>query len=139
MRKDFPGLTRNHRSVVMLQREYFPFLPTIDMTPRGPIDPPTLEAEAPPGWWEQSAKELFEAAGHLSSVLREASECGVAVMTPFAGFCAFSSCYINLYGFMFPRIGVGYATRAEEYMNWSIEYLNKFREVWDLGDGWVSH
>ncbi|UQC86513.1 fungal specific transcription factor domain-containing protein [Colletotrichum lupini] len=101
-------------------------------------DPPTLEAEAPPGWWEQSAKELFEAAGHLSSVLREASECGVAVMTPFAGFCAFSSCYINLYGFMFPRIGVGYATRAEEYMNWSIEYLNKFREVWDLGDGWLK-
>ncbi|KAF4777814.1 fungal specific transcription factor domain-containing protein [Colletotrichum scovillei] len=127
-----------YQSVVMLQREYFPFLPTIDMTPRGPIDPPTLEAEAPSGWWEQSAKELFEAAGHLSSVLREASECGVAVMTPFAGFCAFSSCYINLYGFMFPRIGVGYATRAEEYMNWSIEYLNKFREVWDLGDGWLK-
>ncbi|KAK1689351.1 fungal-specific transcription factor domain-containing protein [Colletotrichum godetiae] len=127
-----------YQSVIMLQREYFPFLPTIDMTARGPIDPPTLEAEAPPGWWDQSAKELFEAAAHLSSVLREASECGVAVMTPFAGFCAFSSCYINLYGFMFPRITAGYATKAEELMNSSIEYLNRFREVWDLGDGWLK-
>ncbi|OHW97003.1 fungal specific transcription factor domain-containing protein [Colletotrichum incanum] len=127
-----------YQSIMMLQREYFPFLPTIDMTPNGPIDPPTLEAEAPPGWWEQSAKELFEAAAHLASILQEASECGVAVMTPFAGFCAFSSCYINLYGFRFPRITCGYGTRAEELMNSSIEYLRKFREVWDLGDGWLK-
>ncbi|KZL67810.1 fungal specific transcription factor [Colletotrichum tofieldiae] len=127
-----------YQSIMMLQREYFPFLPTIDMTPNGPIDQPTLEAEAPPGWWEQSAKELFEAAAHLASILQEASECGVAVMTPFAGFCAFSSCYINLYGFRFPRITCGYGTRAEELMNSSIEYLKKFREVWDLGDGWLK-
>ncbi|KAK1979028.1 fungal-specific transcription factor domain-containing protein [Colletotrichum cereale] len=127
-----------YQSIMMLQREYFPFLPTIDMTPHGPIDPPALEAEAPPGWWEQSAKELFEAAAHLASILQEASECGVAVMTPFAGFCAFSSCYINLYGFRFPRITCGYGTRAEELMNSSIEYLKKFREVWDLGDGWLK-
>ncbi|KAK6213755.1 fungal specific transcription factor [Colletotrichum tabaci] len=127
-----------YQSIVMLQREYFPFLPTMDMTPQGPIDPPILEAEAPPGWWEQSAKELFEAAAHLASILRDASECGVAVMTPFAGFCAFSSCYINLYGFRFPRITCGYGPRAEELMNSSIEYLKKFREVWDLGDGWLK-
>ncbi|KAK2055192.1 hypothetical protein LY76DRAFT_628476 [Colletotrichum caudatum] len=127
-----------YQSIMMLQREYFPFLPTVDMTPRGPIDAPTLEAEAPPGWWEQSAKELFEAAAHLASILQEASECGVAVMTPFAGFCAFSSCYINLYGFRFPRITCGHGARAEELMNSSIEYLKRFREVWDLGDGWLK-
>ncbi|EFQ31231.1 fungal specific transcription factor domain-containing protein [Colletotrichum graminicola M1.001] len=127
-----------YQSIIMLQREYFPFLPTLDMTPQGPIDPPILEAEAPPGWWEQSAKELFEGAANLASILQEASECGVAVMTPFAGFCAFSSCYINLYGFRFPRITCGYGTRAEELMNSSIEYLKEFREVWDLGDGWLK-
>ncbi|KAK2031709.1 hypothetical protein LX32DRAFT_636943 [Colletotrichum zoysiae] len=127
-----------YQSIMMLQREYFPFLPTVDMTPRGPIDAPTLEAEAPPGWWERSAKELFEAAAHLASILREASECGAAVMTPFAGFCAFSSCYINLYGFRFPRITCGHGARAEELMNSSIEYLKQFREVWDLGDGWLK-
>ncbi|KAK1995550.1 fungal-specific transcription factor domain-containing protein [Colletotrichum falcatum] len=129
---------RHLASIMMLQREYFPFLPTADMTPQGPIDPPTLEAEAPPGWWEQSAKELFEAAAHLAGILQETSECGAAVMTPFAGFCAFSSCYINLYGFRFPRMTCGYGTRAEELMNSSIEYLKRFREVWDLGDGWLK-
>ncbi|OLN97093.1 putative transcriptional regulatory protein C1327.01c-like protein 1 [Colletotrichum chlorophyti] len=127
-----------YQSIMMLQREYFPFLPTLDMTPQGPIDPPLLEADAPPGWWDESARELFEAAGHVASILQEASECGVAVMTPFAGFCAFSSCYINLYGFRFPRITCGYAPKSEEKMNSSIDYLKKFREVWDLGDGWLK-
>ncbi|KAK2006847.1 fungal-specific transcription factor domain-containing protein [Colletotrichum eremochloae] len=127
-----------YQSIMMLRREYIPFLPTIDMTPQGPIDPPTLEAEAPPGWWEQSAKELFESAAHLAGILQEASECGVAVMTPFAGFCAFSSCYMNLYGFRFPRMTCGHGPRAEELMNSSIEYLKRFREVWDLGDGWLK-
>ncbi|KAL0936267.1 fungal specific transcription factor [Colletotrichum truncatum] len=127
-----------YQSIMMLQREYFPFLPGLEASPQGPIDPPLLEAEAPPGWWEESSRELFGAAEHLGSILQEASECGVAVMTPFAGFCAFSSCYINLYGFRFPRITLGYAPRAEELMNTSIEYLKRFREVWDLGDGWLK-
>lgn len=126
------------RSIMMLHREYFPFLPGLEDPPRGPIDPPLLEAEAPPGWWTESARELFSAAEYLGSILQEASECGVAVMTPFAGFCAFSSCFINLYGFTFPCVTLGYAPRAEELMNTSIEYLKRFRAVWDLGDGWVS-
>ncbi|TDZ33647.1 putative transcriptional regulatory protein [Colletotrichum spinosum] len=128
-----------YQSIMMLHREYFPFLPVLESSPKGPIDPPLLEAEAPPGWWEESARELFGAAEHLGSILHEASECGVAVMTPFAGFCAFSSCFVNLYGFRFPRITVGYAPRAEELMNTSIEYLRSFRQVWDLGDGWASN
>ncbi|KAF9876673.1 fungal specific transcription factor [Colletotrichum karsti] len=127
-----------YQSIMMLHREYFPFLPGLEDPPKGPIDPPLLEDEAPPGWWDDSAREFFGAAEHLGSILKEASECGVAVMTPFAGFCAFSSCYINLYGFRFPRITCGYAPRAEELMNTSIEYLKRFREVWDLGDGWLK-
>ncbi|KAF6823221.1 fungal specific transcription factor [Colletotrichum plurivorum] len=127
-----------YQSIMMLHREYFPFLPGLEDPPRGPVDPPLLEAEAPAGWWDESARELFGAAEHLGSILQEASECGVAVMTPFAGFCAFSSCFINLYGFTFPRVTLGYAPRAEELMNTSIEYLKKFRAVWDLGDGWLK-
>ncbi|KAF3801056.1 hypothetical protein GCG54_00010335 [Colletotrichum gloeosporioides] len=127
-----------YQSIMMLHREYFPFLPALEDPPKGPIDPPLLEDEAPPGYWDESAREFFGAAQHLGSILQEASDCGVAVMTPFAGFCAFSSCFINLYGFTFPRITLGYAPRAEELMNAGIEYLKSFSEVWDLGDGWLK-
>ncbi|KAI8215712.1 fungal specific transcription factor [Colletotrichum sp. SAR 10_76] len=112
--------------------------PALEDPPKGPIDPPLLEDEAPPGYWDESAREFFGAAQHLGSILQEASDCGVAVMTPFAGFCAFSSCFVNLYGFTFPRITLGYAPRAEELMNTGIEYLKSFSEVWDLGDGWLK-
>ncbi|KAF5517174.1 putative transcriptional regulatory protein [Colletotrichum aenigma] len=127
-----------YQSIMMLHREYFPFLPALEDPPKGPIDPPLLEDEAPPGYWDESAREFFGAAQHLGSILQEASDCGVAVMTPFAGFCAFSSCFINLYGFTFPRITLGYAPRAEELMNAGIDYLKSFSEVWDLGDGWLK-
>ncbi|CAI0643289.1 unnamed protein product [Colletotrichum noveboracense] len=126
-------------NLLYYQREYFPFLPALEDPPKGPIDPPLLEDEAPPGYWDESAREFFGAAQHLGSILQEASDCGVAVMTPFAGFCAFSSCFVNLYGFTFPRITLGYAPRAEELMNTGIEYLKSFSEVWDLGDGWVCN
>ncbi|KAF0330653.1 putative transcriptional regulatory protein [Colletotrichum asianum] len=111
---------------------------SLEDPPKGPIDPPLLEDAAPPGYWDESAREFFGAAQHLGSILQEASDCGVAVMTPFAGFCAFSSCFVNLYGFTFPRITLGYAPRAEELMNTGIEYLKSFSEVWDLGDGWLK-
>lgn len=121
----------------MLHREYFPFLPTVDMTPRGPIDHPTLEAPAPPGWWENSALELFGAAENITKLLQEASDCGVPLLTPFAGFCAFSACFMNLFVFRFPLLNLGRSTRAEEHLQITINYLEEFRNVWKLGDGWV--
>ncbi|KAF4943519.1 hypothetical protein FSARC_14904 [Fusarium sarcochroum] len=123
-------------STIMLHREYFPFLPTADTTPRGPIDPPLLEAEAPPGWWDDSAKELFNAAEKIACLLQEASECGIPLMTPFSGFCAFTACFLNLYVFRFPGMNLGRSSRAEQLMNWGLEYLEEFQNAWELAGGW---
>lgn len=122
----------------MLHREYFPFLPKADMTPRGPVDPPLLEAEAPPGWWDESSREVFNAAEQITCLLQEASECGIPLMTPFSGFCAFTACFLNLYVFRFPRMNLGRSTRAEQLMNWGLEYLEEFQNAWELAGGWVS-
>jgi hypothetical protein len=122
----------------MLHREYFPFLPTADLTPRGPVDPPLLEAEAPPGWWGESARELFNAAEQIASLLQEASECGIPLMTPFSGFCAFTACFLNLYVFRFPRMNLNRSSKAEQLMNWGLEYLEEFQNAWELAGGWVS-
>ncbi|KAF5575959.1 transcriptional regulatory [Fusarium pseudocircinatum] len=124
-------------STIMLHREYFPFLPTADLTPRGPVDPPLLEAEAPPGWWDESARELFNAAEQIASLLQEASECGIPLMTPFSGFCAFTACFLNLYVFRFPRMNLNRSSKAEQLMNWGLEYLEEFQNAWELAGGWV--
>ncbi|KAE8154290.1 hypothetical protein BDV25DRAFT_135982 [Aspergillus avenaceus] len=124
-------------STLMLHREYFPFIPDAESKPHGPVDP-TLEAEAPPGWWEDSALELFGAAENIAGLLHEASECGVHLATPFVGFCAFSASYMNLYVYRFPQMNLGRSSRAEALMNMCLAYLEEFRSVWKLGDAWLK-
>lgn len=121
----------------MLHREYVPFLPTLESEPQGPVDHPMLEASAPPGWWEDSAQELFGAAEHIGKILCEASECGVHLMTPFAGFCAFSAGYVNLYAYRFPRMNLNRSPGAEKCLNMCLDYLHEFSRVWRIADGWV--
>jgi hypothetical protein len=125
------------RSNLMLHREYTPFLPTRESVPVGPVDPPRLEAPAPAGWWENSSAELFDAGEKIAMLLHEASECGVHLMTPFAGFCAFSAGYVLGYVYRFPKMNLGRSPRAEEYMNMCLNYLEEFRHVWPIADGWV--
>lgn len=124
-------------SVMMLHREYFPFLPTTESTPCGPVDPPLLEAEAPPLWWEDCAKELYGAAEQVTGLLREASECGIPLMTPFSGFCAFTACFLNLYIMYFPRMNLDRSPKAKQLMDWGLEYLREFQIAWELAGGWV--
>lgn len=122
----------------MLHREYFPWLPNNDSIPRAPVDPPLLEAEAPPRWWEDSAAELFGAAENISLLLNEASECGVHLMTPFAGFCAFSASFCNIYVTQFPKMNLGRSLRSRELEDVCNAYLQDFRQVWSIADSWVS-
>lgn len=122
----------------MLHREYFPFMPTGLSAPRGPIDPPTLEAESPEGWWEASAFELFSAAENIACLLHDASECGAEIISPFVGFCAFSAAYMNLYVSRFPQMNLGRSQNAERNLNYCLAYLENFRQVWKLADSWVS-
>lgn len=122
----------------MLHREYFPFMPTTISVPSGPIDPPTLEAEAPEGWWDASAYELFGAAENIAKLLHDASQCDAEILTPYVGFCAFSAAYMNLYVFRFPHMNLGRSLHAEKNLNYCMEYLERFRHVWKLGESWVS-
>ncbi|KAJ5793822.1 hypothetical protein N7457_000421, partial [Penicillium paradoxum] len=127
-----------YTSTLMLHREYFPFLPTAGSIPRGPIDQPTLEAEAPEGWWDESALVLFGTAEKIAKLLHDASECGAEMLTPFVGFCAFSAAYMNLYAFRFPQMNLGRSPNAETNLNYCLAYLEKFRHVWKLGESWIT-
>ncbi|KAI5456705.1 hypothetical protein BGZ63DRAFT_434813 [Mariannaea sp. PMI_226] len=125
-------------SVLMLHREYMPFLPTAEMAPCGPVDHPMLQSQAPAGWWENSSQELFQAAERIAKLLHDAEDCGMLFLTPFAGFCAYSACFMNLYAFRFPRMNLGRSPCAENCLNLCIAYLDKFRQTWKIGDRWIK-
>lgn len=124
-------------SIMMLQREYFPFLPSHNAVPQGPTEQPFLEATAPVGWWDGSARELFQAAGHVADIMKQASDWGLAMMTPVPAFCCFTACYLNQYAYHFPTITGGHSPKAKEHLADGLAYLKEFRKSWDLGEGWV--
>ncbi|KAI9164169.1 hypothetical protein HJFPF1_05809 [Paramyrothecium foliicola] len=126
-----------YHAILMLHREYFPFLPRPDSTPRGPTDPPLLESEAPPGWWENSAKELFEATENVTLILQDASDWGLDMLTPVPAFCGFSACYMNNYALHFPHMTCGHGARAKELCGMGMEFLERFEKLWPLGRGWL--
>lgn len=116
-----------------------PFLPRGDMEPRGPIDPPLLGTVAPPGWWENGSWETFDAAACITNMLQELEDATAALMTPFAGFCAFSAGIGNLYVSSFPRMNLGKSPDAATLARANKSYLHRFKELWKIGEAWVSY
>lgn len=125
-------------SVLMLHREYTPFLPTPQSVPQGPVDHPILEAPAPEGFWDESAGILASGAENIANILNEAAQCGVPLLTPFAGFCAFSAGYVLSYCEWFPKMNLNRSPRAREHAKMCMDYLEEFRNVWTIADGWVG-
>ncbi|KAG9239123.1 putative fungal-specific transcription factor [Amylocarpus encephaloides] len=126
-------------SLLFLNQEYIPFLPTAESEPQGPIDPPLLEAKAPDGWWSDRAMELFDSAQHITLMLRQLDENDCPLLTPYAGFCAFSAATMNIYESCFPRMNLN---RSVKTVGRSVEdsmgYLRRFQNVWKMGERWVK-
>lgn len=112
-----------------------PFLPITELEPRGPVDPPLLEAVAPTGWWDENARELFEASECMTNILQELEDCDAALMTPFAGFCAFQAGTANFYVSRFPRMNLGGSPEAASLARTNKSYLHRFKELWPMGEG----
>lgn len=124
---------------MFLNREYIPFLPTADSVPRGPVDPPLLQATAPDGWWVERAAQLFDAARQITLLLQELDHLNASLITPFTGFCEFSAATMNTYVSNFPNMNHGNSKEyAEEMLEVNIRWLSRFKESWPMGHGWVS-
>jgi hypothetical protein len=108
------------------------------MTPRGPIDPPLLEAAAPPGWWDNGSLEAFDAAACITNILQELEDSDTPLVTPFVGFCAFSAATANHYASTFPQMNLGRSPEAATLAATNKSYLNRFKVLWKIGEGWVS-
>lgn len=97
----------------MLHREYIPFAPLRFKRPQGPLDEPTFPPDKytpPPGFWEESAEEMFRAASDILKLARmyqewvEGREGGNGrglVETPQVGFAIYTAAFVGVYAFYF--------------------------------------
>ncbi|KAH7363825.1 putative fungal-specific transcription factor [Rhexocercosporidium sp. MPI-PUGE-AT-0058] len=124
--------------VLFLNREYIPFLPIQLSEPIGPIDPPLLEATAPPGWWHDRAKDLYDAAEYITAIHQQLELLNVPLFTPFAAFCTFCAGSMNGYATSFPHMNLNRSPNSAANEELNFLYLEKFRGIWKMGDGWIQ-
>ena len=91
---------------------------------------------APSGWWEDRADELFSASSNITALLGELKREGAPLLTPFAGFCAFSAATMNIYVACFPEMNLGRSRGRETDFDLDLAYLDDFQARWPMGAGW---
>lgn len=128
--------TPNKISLVTLHRIYLPILPLPGAEPQGPGSGSHSDSDAPPGWWEGSAQEVFNAASRMAEILQELQDCDTLIHSQFVGFCAFSAGYINLYAFKFPSMAPK-ERESQQLMNSCLTYVRLYSGVWVTGKAWV--
>ncbi|KAH7378529.1 hypothetical protein BKA64DRAFT_750261 [Cadophora sp. MPI-SDFR-AT-0126] len=97
--------------LIMLHREYIPFIPLRCQKPQGPLDEPTFDGEdieIPEGFWEQSAKILFRAARDVVDIVRTCQDCNSLPQSPQIAFTVWQASFVCLYAVHFPHIDTGH-------------------------------
>jgi len=93
--------------LIVLHREYVPFIPIRCPKPQGPLDEPTFPPEKydiTNGFWEDSAREMFKAARDLMDLVRTCQEWNALVETPLVGFAIYTVAFVGVYAFYFPQM-----------------------------------
>ncbi|KAH8808970.1 fungal-specific transcription factor-like protein, partial [Xylogone sp. PMI_703] len=95
--------------LIMLHREYIPFIPLRCDGPQGPLDEPTFpkdKFDTPEGFWEVSAETIFKAAKDLVDIVRTYQDRGALPESPLVGFCIWQATFVSLYAIHFPHMDV---------------------------------
>ncbi|OGM47194.1 hypothetical protein ABOM_003899 [Aspergillus bombycis] len=126
-------------NIILLHREYIPFVPHLINRPQGPVQPPLLMEEAPFGWWEKSAQDMFAAASNIIEMMRELNKGGVQFQTPFACFCVFSAASALSYATTWPYMAPGLDPQTSSSLfSWASTWLSQACKFWKVANGWYS-
>ncbi|KAI0025554.1 hypothetical protein F4780DRAFT_340046 [Xylariomycetidae sp. FL0641] len=94
-------------SLIMLHREYVPFVPIRCKEPEGPLDPPKFpedEFEVPEGFWRASAEQLFRAARGIVELIEICQRKDKLPQSTIVLFAIWTASFVGLYGFHFPQM-----------------------------------
>ncbi|KLU86864.1 hypothetical protein MAPG_05872 [Magnaporthiopsis poae ATCC 64411] len=127
-------------SVVILYRDYVPFVPACGPELQGPIDAPLLPREAPPDWWSDYTAVLFDAATQIARIVADAKAANMNLQTPIVGYSVFTAASMHVYLATFPWVDArsSKSLDAEDLLRQDLQYLQQFAQVWALGKSWLQ-
>lgn len=120
-------------SIILLTREFFPFLPIKQNIYRGPLDDPLYQEDAPDGWWERNAQEHFSAVICISDMMRTMSHSNPNHYTPFSGLCIFTATLMNMYATRFPAMSRSSGESPEKLLSENMDDLERLSKLWKMG------
>lgn len=104
--------------VIMLHREYIPFIALRCEQPQGPLDEPTFpkdKFQIPPGFWEDSAARMFQAARDIVEIVKTCQDNNALPESPQIGFAIWQAAFVCVYAAHFPHMDTaGYLCQASE-------------------------
>ncbi|KAI1265566.1 fungal-specific transcription factor domain-containing protein [Xylariaceae sp. FL1019] len=91
--------------LIMLHREYVPFVPIRCREPEGPLDQPTFtREETPAGFWRSSAEQLFKAARGIVDLIEICQRKERLPQSTIVLFAIWTAAFVGLYGSHFPQM-----------------------------------
>jgi len=96
--------------LIMLHREYIPFIPLRCQRPQGPLDEPTFpesQYQIPDGFWEESAQAIFRAARDILDIVRTCQDNNALPESPQIGFAVFQAAFVCVYAAHFDYMDTG--------------------------------
>ncbi|KUJ16547.1 uncharacterized protein LY89DRAFT_617818, partial [Mollisia scopiformis] len=93
--------------LIVLHREYIPFIPLRCSAPSGPLDSPTFPPEKydiPPGFWEESAEKIMLASRDIIQIVRTCQDNNALPESPQIGFAVWQAAFVCLYAAWFPQM-----------------------------------
>lgn len=139
--------------VIMLHREYIPFVPIRSKEPEGPIDQPTFPAdkfETPPRFWKESAEQMYKAAKDIMDVVQECQDHFSLPITPQLGFAVYTAGFVGVVAKHFPHMDTKRmmcdpsTTGDEKQGHWkgatqlAISTLNDMKPKIKMAHGWCQ-
>lgn len=93
--------------LIVLHREYIPFIPLRCPRPQGPLDSPTFppdKYEIPVGFWEDSADKIMKASRDIIEIVRTCQDNNALPESPQIGFAVWQAAFVSLYAAWFPQM-----------------------------------
>lgn len=114
--------------LIMLHREYIPFIPIRCEKPMGPLDEPTFpekDFKIPSRFWEDSAERIMKASRDIIDIVRTCQDHDALPESPQFGFAVWSASFVCIYAAYFPQMDMGYHLVSQEMRRGGGDRRNK--------------
>jgi hypothetical protein len=93
--------------LIVLHREYIPFIPLRCNKPSGPLDEPTFPRDKfniPTGFWEESAEQIMKASRDIIDIVSTCQDSDFLPESPQIGFAVWQAAFVCVYATYFPQM-----------------------------------